>query len=489
MNDIDSRTVLGQPLGNIQPLFIAGSWINAVEGLDKRDCFELVNPATELPHGKLILANSEDVNDAVDAAQTAFETFSLTSVDERIGLLKKIISVYQDRSESLSLAICREIGAPISLARNAHVMSGLKHLECALEALKSFGFEASGDGYTLYREPIGVCALITPWNWPLNQMLCKVAAALATACTMIVKPSEYSSASAVVFTEILQEAGVPDGVFNLLGGDHRVGAALASHPGVDMVSFTGSSRGGVAVAQSAAPSIKRVSQELGGKSACIVFDDADIEAALKFCVNRCFSNSGQSCNAPTRLLLPRSLQETLKSRIKQLVLAKTVANPVDLSTDIGPVVNHAQYRQIQEYIQIGIEEDAELLVGGVGRPEGMSQGFYVRPTVFVDVGPGQRIAQEEIFGPVLCVIPYDSDDEAITVANDSPYGLASYVFTSSEARKQSCVKKLRVGMVHINGSGSCYKAPFGGYKMSGNGREWGELGFEEYLETKSVMGA
>src|SRR5262249_10873408 len=385
--------------------------------------------------------------------------------------------------------ISMEMGAPMTLATKAQAATGVGHLMQMIKVLKEFKFDEVRGTTLLAKEPVGVCGFITPWNWPMNQVVCKVAPALAAGCTMVLKPSELAPLSAHLFTEILDEAGVPAGVFNLIDGDGpTVGAAIASHPNIAMVSFTGSTRGGVAVATAAARTVKRVTQELGGKSASIILEDADISQAVKQGVQACFRNAGQSCNAPTRMLVPRTRMQEATHAARQEADAEKVGKPEGEDTVIGPLVSRSQFEKVQGLIQQGIEEGATLLTGGPGRPAGFAKGYYVRPTIFSDVRNDMRIAQEEIFGPVLCIIPYEDEADAIRIANDSPYGLAGFVTSSSLDRARNVAKKIRAGNIHINGARVDFGSCFGGYKQSGNGREWGEAGLEEFLELKAVLG-
>ena len=466
--------------------YIDGTW-TAPAAPHRHD---VVNPATEAVIGSISLGQSHDADRAVAAARRALPAFSRTSREERLALLDRIIAAYDARRPELAALVTQEMGAPARLAAAAQVPSGLAHFRTARAVLADYAFEEPIGRSLLVREPIGVCALITPWNWPLNQIACKVAPALAAGCTMVLKPSEMAPLNASLLAEILHEAGVPAGVFNLVHGDGAtVGQALASHPDVDMVSFTGSTRAGVLVAQAAAETVKRVTQELGGKSANILLDDADMARAVTHGVRSCFGNSGQSCNAPTRLLVPRDRLAEVEAIALAAADKLVVGDPADDATQMGPVSSRAQYDRVQAAIANGIADGATLLTGGPGRPTGLATGFYVRPTVFTGVRNDQRIAREEVFGPVLCIIPYASETEAVAIANDSPYGLSAYVTSGDPARALRVARELQAGNVHINGAGVDHAAPFGGYKRSGNGREWGRLGFEEYLESKAIMGA
>lgn len=465
--------------------FIDGAW-TAPSGRRELD---VINPATEEPIGQILLGTAEDVDAAVAAARTAFASFAETSREERIALLENIISVYRRRIDEVARAISDEMGAPMKFARHAQAASGLEHLTTTLAVLKEFEFEETLGSTLIRREPIGVCALITPWNWPINQISCKVAPALAAGCTMVLKPSEVAPLSAHVFAEILEEAGVPQGVFNLVDGDGpTVGEALARHPDVDMVSFTGSTRAGILVAKVAADTVKRVTQELGGKSAYIILEDADLNAAVKKGVLSMMSNTGQSCNAPSRMLVPETLYEQAVEIAKSVVSKVVVGDPKADGVTMGPLANKAQFEKVQRLIQKGIEEGATLVAGGPGRPEGLDKGYFVRPTIFANVNNSMTIAREEIFGPVLVMIPYRDVEEAIRIANDTVYGLSGYVYSGDIEQARRVARRLRTGMVHLNGAPTDPRAPFGGYKQSGNGREWGREGLKEFLEIKAVMG-
>jgi aldehyde dehydrogenase (NAD+) len=465
--------------------YIDGKWVAPAEPKP----FDVIDPSTEQPIGRISLGGKADVDRAVAAARRAFETFSHTSREERIALLERIIGAYQARLGELAETISLEMGAPMGLAKAAQAPSGLAHLMQALEILKTYSFSEKRGTTLILKEPVGVCGFITPWNWPVNQITCKVAPALAAGCTMVLKPSEIAPLSGMVFADVLDDAGVPPGVFNLVNGDGpTVGAAIAAHPGIDMVSFTGSTRAGIEVAREAAPTVKRVAQELGGKSANIILEDADLEKMVKGGVRACFTNSGQSCNAGTRMLVPRSRLAEAVAAAKAAAESTRVGDPRADGTGVGPVVSKAQFDKIQRLIEKGVAEGAELVTGGPGRPEGLSRGYYVRPTVFTNVTNDMTIAREEIFGPVLCLIPYDTEEEAIRIANDTPYGLSGYVASKDPGHAMRVAARLRTGNVHVNGAGPDFGAPFGGYKQSGNGREWGEYGFEEFLEVKAVMG-
>ena len=463
--------------------YIDGAWVDPVAAHDHA----VINPATEAVAGQISLGGVADVDRAVTAARKAFASYSLFSREQRLELLQNVLAEYQKRYADIAAAITEEMGAPGWLSMQAQAAIGAGHLATGLEVLKTYSFEELRGTTLIAKEPIGVCAFITPWNWPINQIACKVVPALATGCTMVLKPSEIAPFSAVLWTEVLHAAGVPAGVFNLVNGDGpTVGAALSSHPQVDMVSFTGSTRAGVEVARNAAPTVKRVHQELGGKSPNIVLDDADLAAAVTGGVKAVMMNSGQSCNAPTRMLVPAAKMGAAKDIARAAAEATTVGSP-DGNAAIGPVVSEVQWHKIQGLIQKGIDEGATLVAGGTGRPEGLETGYYVKPTIFADVTNDMTIAREEIFGPVLAMLPYETEGQAITVANDTVYGLAAYVQGEPEHARQ-VARQLRAGQVSINGAGPDMMAPFGGYKQSGNGREWGDHAFADFLETKAVVG-
>ncbi len=465
--------------------YIDGQWVDPAEPRT----MDVVNPATEEVYGRISIGSAADVDLAVAAASRAFESFSLTSREERIDLLQSILDVFVRRSDEVAEAIMDEMGAPWGLAKYAQAASGTQHISAALEALKSYKFEEAIGSTMIVKEAIGVCGLITPWNWPMNQIAVKVAPAIAAGCTMVLKPSEIAPFDAIIFAEILDEAGVPAGVFNLINGDGPgVGTALSQHPDIAMMSFTGSTRAGVLVAQNAAPSVKRVAQELGGKSANIILDDADLEEAVTDGAKGMFENTGQSCDAPSRMLVPRDKMDEAAAIASKVAAATVVGNPREKGVRVGPVVSELQWNKIQGLIQQGIDEGATLAAGGTGRPDGLDKGYYVKPTVFADVSNDMTIAREEIFGPVLSIIPYDDDDEAIRIANDTPYGLSGYVSSGDQERARRVASRMRTGMVHINGADLEALAPFGGYKQSGNGREWGAHGIDEFLEVKSVYG-
>jgi len=465
--------------------YIDGKWVDPVTP----KTLEVINPATEEVCGHISIGSAADVDLAVSAAKRAFEQYSQTSRDDRIALLQSILDEFAKRHDEIAEAIMEEMGAPWGLAKEAQAASGPMHIKAALRTLKTYEFEETNRTTLVVKEPIGVCGLITPWNWPMNQVAVKVAPALAAGCTMVLKPSEIAPFDAMIFAEILDAAGVPAGVFNLVNGDGPgVGTALSQHPGIDMMSFTGSTRAGVAVAQNAAPTVKRIAQELGGKSANILLDDADFEKAVKSGAGDCFENTGQSCDAPTRMLVPKDRVEEAAAIAASVAAATIVGDPRDESTEVGPLVSELQWNKVQGLIQKGIDEGATLAAGGTGRPEGIDKGYFARPTVFANVSNDMTIAREEIFGPVLSIIPYEDDDDAVRIANDTPYGLSGYVSSSNLERARKVAARLRTGMVHINGAYADSASPFGGYKQSGNGREWGAHGMDEYLEVKSIYG-
>jgi aldehyde dehydrogenase (NAD+) len=465
--------------------YIDGQWIDSRGGRT----IAVIDPATDKSAADLILGTAADVDAAVVAARRAFATFSQTSREDRIALLERIVVEYQKRVPDIARAIATEMGCPISMAQTAQAGSGLGHLGQALNALKNYEFSEKIGDNRVVREPIGVVALITPWNWPMNQILAKVGPALAAGCTMILKPSEEAPSCAAILAEILDAAGVPPGVFNLVQGDGEgVGTALAQHPDIDMVSFTGSTRAGIMVAKNAADTVKRVAQELGGKSPNIILEGTPLDVALPGGVGGVLLNSGQSCVAPTRMLVHRSQHDEAAEQVGALFAAKKVGDPQSEGDHIGPVVSQRQWDRIQGLIQTGIDEGATLVTGGLGRPEGLNEGSYVRPTVFANVTPDMTIAKEEIFGPVLVLMPYEDDEDAINIANDTPYGLGAYI-AGNPAHARKFVSRLRAGAVFVNAGGLAFDMPFGGYKQSGNGREFGKFGLEEFLEVKSVIGA
>ncbi len=470
---------------NQRKFYIDGRWVEP----HSRQTMDIINPANEEVIGAITLGDQEDVDAAVAAARKAFDGFSQTTATERIALLERIIEIYKQRMAEIGEVVSREIGAPVSLAQAAQAPAGLGHFEATLQALRDFEWEKDMGRSRVVYEPIGVCALITPWNWPPNQIVAKVAPALAAGCTVVLKPSEIAPLNAVILAEVMHEAGVPPGVFNLVNGDGPgVGAALAKHPDVDMISFTGSTRAGVLVAQNAAPTVKRVAQELGGKSANIILDDANLEKVVSAGLRACVRNTGQSCNAPTRMLVPLSLMDEAAAIAKEAALAVKVGDPADPDTQQGPVVSKAQWGKVQNLIRQGIEEGAKLECGGLGLPDGLDRGYYVKTTVFSHVQNDMTIAREEIFGPVLVIIGYEDEEDAIRIANDTPYGLAGFVQSGDLERARRVARRVRAGYLQINGAPYRYEMPFGGYKQSGNGRENGAWGIEEFLETKAILG-
>ncbi len=469
---------------DLTKIYVDGEWTPA-HGKGRLD---VINPATEAPFATISLGDAADVDAAVKAARRAFASYSNSTIAERKELLQRIIAEYLKRNEEMARAITMEMGAPKGLALHAQSASSLGHFQTALAALDEIEFEKDKGTHWLVREPIGVCALITPWNWPMNQISCKVAPALAAGCTMVLKPSEVAPVSAHIFAEILHAAGVPKGVFNLVDGTGPdVGAAMSSHPDIDMVSFTGSTRAGIEVAKNAAPTVKRVAQELGGKSANIILDDADFKKAVSRGVVAMMTNSGQSCNAPSRMLVPAHRMDETIAIARDAAAKVRVGDPNADGVTMGPVVSELQWNKIQGLIEKGVKEGAELVAGGPGKPEGLERGYYVKPTVFARANNNMTIAREEIFGPVLTIIPYKDEDDAVAIANDTPYGLSGYIYSGDINHARKVAKRIRAGNIHLNGAGVDVTAPFGGFKQSGNGREWGTLGVEEFLETKAVL--
>ena len=473
-------------MGNLLKFYINGQWVDPLS----TDRMPVLNPASVEHVGEVALGGEADVDRAVAAAAAAFDQFSLSSKAERLDLLARIRAVTERRFEELAQAMRLEMGAPISMAREAQADAAIGHLDGFVSALEKLEEqERFENGEVLFREPIGVCGLITPWNWPMNQVVLKVLPVIATGCTCVLKPSEHTPVSAMLYAEILDEAGVPAGVFNLVNGvGPVVGGALSRHPDVQMMSFTGSTRAGTAVTRDAADSVKRVTLELGGKSPNLVFADCDLTERVTQSVAECMFNTGQSCDAPTRLLVERSCYDEAVEIAQRAAEATTVGNPEEEGDHIGPLFDQIQFDRVQNMIQVGIDEGANLVAGGMGRPEGFEAGWFVRPTIFADVNNTMRIAREEIFGPVLAIIPFDTEQEAIAIANDTPYGLAAYVQTGNAERAARLSRSLRAGAVHINGGAYEYGSPFGGYKASGNGREGGDMGLEDFLETKMVHG-
>jgi aldehyde dehydrogenase (NAD+) len=465
--------------------YINGEWVDPIEPR----FIDVIDPSTEEPITQIALGSARDVDRAVAAAKAAFPSFSHTSKSDRLALLRRIYEVYKSRYGDVAKALSKEMGAPIKFAHDSQAACGTAHLEELIRAFEAYEFDHMKGTTLITKEPIGVCGMITPWNWPINQIVCKVAPAIAAGCTMVLKPSEIAPLNGLIWAEVLHEAGVPKGVFNLVNGDGpSVGQAIAAHPDVDMVSFTGSTRAGVLVAKAAADTVKRVSQELGGKSANILLPDVDLRRAVTKGVAGCFGNSGQSCNAPTRMFVPLDRHDEAVE-IAKAAAEKYKVGPADADgTMLGPVVSDVQFNKIQRLIQSGIDEGAQLVTGGTGRPEGLNRGYYVRPTVFAQVTPEMTISREEIFGPVLSILTYRDEDEVIRLANDTEYGLAAYVQSGNLDRARKVAAEMRAGCVHVNYPAWDVSAPFGGYKRSGNGREYAEYGIEEFLETKAVIG-
>jgi len=465
--------------------YIDGAWVDPVEAKE----LKVINPATEEVAGVISMGSSKDVDRAVMAARRAFDSYSRTSPAERLALMERILVAYKAHYDEIAQAMTIEMGAPITLSKGAQTRIGVGHISAMIEVLKTFKFEELRGTVRLVQEPVGVCALITPWNWPMNQVAAKVVPALAAGCTMVLKPSEYSPFSAIIWAKVMEEAGVPAGVFNLINGDGAsVGGPLSSHREVDMVSFTGSTRAGTEVAKNAAASVKRVHQELGGKSPNVLLDDADFERAVKQSVLHVFQNSGQSCNAPTRMLVPAAKLAEVEAIAKRVAESVITGDPTSDKTNLGPVVSKVQFERVAGYIAKGIAEGAKVVIGGSGRPEGLSKGYFVKPTIFSNVRNDMTIAREEIFGPVLCILPYDSEEQAVQIANDTPYGLAAYVWSQDNLRARRVGGRIRAGQVTLNGASGNMNTPFGGFKMSGNGREYGEFGLRDFLEVKAVIG-
>ena len=464
--------------------YIDGQWVEPA----KAKTLDVINPANEAVCGKISMGSATDVDRAAKAARKAFASFSLTTREQRIELLERIAAEYQKRYADMAAAITEEMGAPGWLAERAQAAFGLAHIHTAIEVLKTYKFDDLRGSTLLVKEPIGVCGFITPWNWPVNQIACKVAPALGTGCTMVLKPSEIAPFSGYIWAEIMHAAGVPAGVFNLVNGDGpEVGAAISSHPEIDMVSFTGSTRAGIEVAKDAAPTVKRVHQELGGKSPNIILEDADFASAVAGGIRSVMMNSGQSCNAPTRMLVPGKKMDDVIAIAKETADSHTVGDP-NGNAQLGPVISETQWNKIQGLIQKGIDEGATLVSGGIGRPEGLDKGYYVKPTVFANVTNDMTIAKEEIFGPVVAILGYDTVDQAVDMGNDTEYGLAAYVSGSDMTKVKALAARLRAGQVNLNQAAPDMMAPFGGFKMSGNGREWGDHAFGEFLEVKAILG-
>jgi len=469
--------------------YLNGQWVTP----ENRDTLAVINPATEQVAGQISMGTAVDVDIAVKAAQEAFLTFSQTSKQQRIELLQAIATEYKKKSAAIAAAITEEMGAPKWLSESSQAAAGYLHFKAAIQILQDYDFEFKQETSLIRKEPIGVCGFITPWNWPVNQIACKLAPALATGCTVVWKPSEVAPFSAYLLMQVLHDAGVPKGVVNMVNGDGPVvGSAISSHPEIQMVSFTGSTRAGIAVAKDAAASIKRVTQELGGKSANIILVDLSEQAfgkAVAGGVKTMCVNSGQNCNAPSRMFIPQARMAEAEAVVKKVMQKIIVGDPNAENIYAGPVVSKLQWDRIQTLLQQGIDEGAQVLVGGVGKPEGLDTGYYVKPTAFTKVNNDMNIAQNEIFGPVLCLIPYANDEQAIQMANDNDYGLSGYVSGADKQRVYHVANQLRAGMIHINGAQMDRSAPFGGYKHSGNGRERGPQGFDEFLETKALLGA
>ena len=469
----------------LKQFYIDGLWVEP----KRKKMIDVINPANESVIARLSVGSAEDIDKAVTAAKRAFVRYSESSVGERLELLSSIRAVYKKRFDDIAEAITTEMGAPVKLAKGPQATVGLGHLKTAIRVLEEHRFEYEFNGYTVRHEPIGVCGLITPWNWPINQIVSKLGPCLAAGCTAILKPSEIAPLSANIVAEILHEAGVPAGVFNMVHGiGPVVGEAMSHHPGIDMMSFTGSKRGGVAVAQGAAKTVKRVSQELGGKSPNIILDDGMFEKSVRDGVNGTMSNTGQSCNAPTRMLVPISRHAEALSVAKAAAEQLIIGNPQDENTDIGPLVSETQFNKVQRLIESGISAGATLVTGGAGKPSDLDKGFYVKPTVFGNVDNKMEIAREEIFGPVLSIIPYGSDEEAIEIANDTDYGLAAFISGANKEKMMELARKINAGQILLNYGSAGTDAPFGGFKQSGNGREKAEWGLEEFLEVKAIMG-
>ena len=466
--------------------YINGEWVDSGPG----DVHDIINPATERPVGQVVYGSAADLDRAVSAARSAFASYSQWSVEDRLELLEHVVAEYKRRWNDIAAAITAEMGAPEEFSRRSQAGSGLGHLKATIAALKEMDWEEPVGDSRVWREPIGVCGLITPWNWPINQIMCKVAPALAAGCTVVLKPSEIAPIDASLFAEVMHAAGVPAGVFNLVQGDGAgVGSAISAHPDIDMVSFTGSTRAGILVAKAAADSVKRVAQELGGKSPNIILESAPLEEAVTEGAHAMFNNTGQSCNAPSRMLVPEALYDQAVVIAANVAAEARCGDPRDPATDLGPVISKTQFDRIQALIEKGLEEGAHLAAGGPGKPAGLDTGYYVKPTVFRDVNNDMKIAREEIFGPVLCMIPYSDQEEAVRIANDTIYGLSAYVWGGSKDEAVAVARRLRTGMVHVNGADNDIMAPFGGYRQSGNGREWGRHGIEDFQEIKAVMGA
>ncbi len=469
----------------LELFFINGEWVKAGNPEHKMN---IINPATANVIGSVALGSSKDVDDAVLAASAALKGFQRTPKEVRIGYLEEILAAYNSRYEEFVEAISLEMGSPVSLSREAQAYTGIEHLKSTIDALKRFELTEEYSGYSLNYEPVGVCGLITPWNWPISQLVAKVAPAIAAGCTMVVKPSEFAPLSAQLFAEVIAQTKLPDGVFNLVYGDgETVGSAISRHPDIDMVSFTGSTRAGIAVAQAAATHVKRVCQELGGKSPMILTEGIDLEKVVTECVWLCMENTGQSCNAGTRLLVPESMHDEVVEIAKNTAESYIVGDPFDKTTQLGPLANQAQFDKVQAALKAAEAAGIKPVTGGAGPVPGCKDGYFVQPTIFAGIDKDQAIANDEIFGPILVVMPYQTEQEAIEIANATPYGLSAYIYSNDDDATQRMVQQMRCGMVHINGAPLVADAPFGGYKQSGNGREWGLDGLKEYLEVKAIM--
>jgi len=470
---------------NLSQFYINGKWVDPVRPLK----LQVINPATEKSVGEISVGSALDIDNAVSAARSAFKSFSKTAISERIELLSEIRNVYKKRFNEIAEAIMTEMGAPINLASGAQASVGMSHLKTAIRVLEKTKFEYTHNNLIIRKEPIGVCGLITPWNWPINQVVSKLAPCIAAGCTSILKPSEIAPLSAIIIAEIIHEAGAPNGVFNMVHGyGPVVGEAMSNHQDIDMMSFTGSTRGGIAVATSSAKTVKRVSQELGGKSPNIIIDDTKFNESVTRGVSGCMSNTGQSCNAPTRMLVPAHRHDEALEIAKLAAESMTTGDPKLPSTDIGPLVSETQFNKVQDLLKSGIESKATLVTGGVGKPDGLETGYFVKPTIFGNVSNDMEIAQEEIFGPVLSIIPYETDEEAVAIANDTEYGLAAYVAGDNKEKLMYFARNLNAGQIHLNYASGGADAPFGGFKKSGNGREKAEWGLDEFLEIKAIMG-
>ena len=470
---------------NLSQFYINGKWVDPVQPSK----LQVINPATEKSVGEISVGSALDIDKAVTAARNAFKSFSKTAIGERVELLSEIRNIYKKRFNEIAEAIMTEMGAPINLASGAQASVGMSHLKTAVRVLEETKFEYTHNNLIIRKEPIGVCGLITPWNWPINQVVSKLAPCIAAGCTSILKPSEIAPLSAIIIAEIIHEAGAPAGVFNLVHGyGPVVGEAMSNHEDIDMMSFTGSTRGGIAVATSSAKTVKRVSQELGGKSPNIIIDDTKFSESVTRGVSGCMSNTGQSCNAPTRMLVPAHRHDEALAIAKLAAESMKTGDPKLTSTDIGPLVSETQFNKVQDLLQSGIESDATVVTGGVGKPEGLETGYFVKPTIFGNVSNDMEIAQEEIFGPVLAIIPYETDEEAVSIANDTEYGLAAYVAGENKDKLMYFARNLNAGQIHLNYASGGADAPFGGFKKSGNGREKAEWGLDEFLEIKAIMG-